>query len=425
MKPLYPLLAAQFLSAFADNAILFTAIAMVLARGLAAGWYVPALQSVFLVAFVALAPWVGRLADRRSKRTVLVLGNALKLAGAGLILLGVDPLLAYGVVGAGAAIYGPAKYGVLPEMIGPERLVKANGLMEGLTIVAIVAGTMAGASLADRSTDAALAMVLVAFLASIGFSLLLPRLPARGVEDGPVLADFAARLRAFFVTARARFSMLGASLFWAAAAVLRVALVAWAPLVLGFATSAEIAGLTLFLAIGTVAGAALAPRLIPLQGLRRARMAAYAMGALIVLIAGLTEASTTRVVLFLTGVAGGLFVVPVNAALQELGHRSIGAGGAVAIQNFFENLGMLAAVGAYTAAAGLGARPVPSILALGIAVLVATVIVSWRLPPDPTRVTTVAPADTAAVPVDPGPGAPPAVPGTLPLAEPREGNRGE
>lgn len=425
MRGLYPLLAAQFLSAFADNAILFTAIAMVLARGLAEGWYVPALQSVFLVAFVALAPWVGRLADRRPKPTVLVLGNAIKLAGAALILAGVDPLLAYGVVGAGAAVYGPAKYAVLPELIDPGQLVKANGLMEGSTIVAIVAGTVVGAQVADWSTDAALLMVLTAFLASIGFTLLLPRLAARGVERGPALASFGHRVRAFFTTARARFSMLGASLFWAAAAVLRVALVAWAPLVLGFTTSAEIAGLTLFLAVGTVVGAGLAPRLIPLQGLRRARLAAYAMGALIVLMAAMTEATATRAVLFLAGVAGGLFVVPINAALQELGHRSIGAGGAVAIQNFFENLGMLAAVGLYTAAAGLGGQPVPSILALGVAVLVATLIVSWRLPPDPARATAGAPAGTAGVPVDPGPGDAPPAPASLPLAGPPDTGRGE
>jgi len=348
VRRMYPLLAAQFLSAFADNAILFTAIAMVLRSGSTDGWYVPALQSAFLVAFVVLAPWVGRLADVRPKRGVLILGNAAKLLGTCLILAGTDPLFAYAVVGVGAAVYGPAKYGILPELVNHDQLVKANGLMEGSTIFAIVLGTVIGARVADASTQMALLMVVLAFLLSIGFTLLLPRLPARGAEPGPVIAGFLGKLRGFFVTARARFSMLGAGLFWAAAAVLRVLIVAWAPLILGLGTTSDIAELTLYLAVGIIVGAGLAPRLIPIEALRKARIAGYGMGALIVILAGVTDLWPARLVLLATGMAGGLFVVPINAALQELGHKTIGAGGAVAIQNFFENLDMLAAVGVYT-----------------------------------------------------------------------------
>jgi LPLT family lysophospholipid transporter-like MFS transporter len=386
VRRMYPLLAAQFLSAFADNAILFTAIAMVLSSGSTDGWYVPALQGAFLVAFVVLAPWVGRLADVRPKPGVLILGNAIKLLGTCLILAGAGPLLAYAVVGVGAAVYGPAKYGILPELVGHDQLVKANGLMEGSTIFAIVLGTVIGARVADASTQMALVMVVLAFLLSIGFTLLLPRLPARGAEAGPVIAGFLGKLRGFFVTARARFSMLGASLFWAAAAVLRVLIVAWAPLILGLGTTSDIAELTLYLAVGIIVGAGLAPRLIPIEALRKARIAGYGMGALIVLLGGVTDLWPARLVLLATGVAGGLFVVPINAALQELGHETIGAGGAVAIQNFFENLGMLAAVGVYTWTTGIGGQPVPSILTLGAAVLIATLVVSWRLPRDPEPV---------------------------------------
>ena len=386
MRRMYPLLAAQFLSAFADNAILFTAIAMVLRSGSTDGWYVPALQSAFLVAFVVLAPWVGRLADVRPKRGVLILGNAAKLLGTCLILAGTDPLFAYAVVGVGAAVYGPAKYGILPELVNHDQLVKANGLMEGSTIFAIVLGTVIGARVADASTQMALLMVVLAFLLSIGFTLLLPRLPARGAEPGPVIAGFLGQLRGFFVTARARFSMLGAGLFWAAAAVLRVLIVAWAPLILGLGTTSDIAELTLYLAVGIIVGAGLAPRLIPIEALRKARIAGYGMGALIVILAGVTDLWPARLVLLATGMAGGLFVVPINAALQELGHKTIGAGGAVAIQNFFENLGMLAAVGVYTWTTGIGGQPVPSILTLGAAVLIATLVVSWRLPRDPEPV---------------------------------------
>src|SRR5690606_8055638 len=140
-RGVYALLAAQFLTAFADNAILFTAIAMVLRATEAAPWYVPALQSAFLVAFVILAPWAWPFADRRPKAHVLLLGNFMKALGAGLMFLGVEPIAAYALIGIGAAIYGPAKYGILPELVGHDQMVKANGWIEGSTIAAIVTGT--------------------------------------------------------------------------------------------------------------------------------------------------------------------------------------------------------------------------------------------------------------------------------------------
>ena len=376
------LLGAQFLSAFADNAILFVAIAMVMQASQQGDWYVPALQSSFLVAFVVLAPWVGRLADRWSKPRVLVAGNAIKALGTLMILVGVSPLIAYAVVGAGAAVYGPAKYGILPELVDSQSLVKANGWIEGSTILAIVLGTVVGARLADFNVTYALWLIVLAFGVSIAVTLLIPSPAPRGTLPGDALTQFVQKSGAFLVGARARFSMLGASLFWASAAVLRVLLVAFGLSVLGFATAGDIADLTLVLAIGIVVGAGLAPRLIPLQGLRRARLAAYAMGALIVVLSLVDTIWPARLVLFAIGITGGLFVVPVNAALQDIGHRSIGAGAAVAIQNFFENLAMLIAVGVYTYAAANHVDPVITLVVLGIAVMVATLLVARHLPPD-------------------------------------------
>ena len=376
------LLGAQFLTAFADNAILFTAIAMLIdaPRG---AWYVPALQSSFLVAFVVLAPWVGSLADRRPKPHALLLGNVLKAAGAGLMFLGVEPMAAYALVGTGAAVYGPAKYGILPEIVGPDRLVRANGWIEGSTILAIVLGTVVGARVADRSVALALTAVMVCYLASAAATLALPRLAAAqaGAEAGVV--SFVARMHTLFGAARARFAMLGNSLFWASAAVLRLLLVAWAPAVLATQSASDVADLTLFLALGIVAGALLVPRLIPIERLRRARLAAYAMGVCILLFSLTDDAWSARAVLVAIGVCGGMFLVPINAALQNIGHRTIGSGRAVALQSFFENLAMLTAVGIYTASVGLGAQPVASIVVVGVLVLIAAFLVSWHLPPDP------------------------------------------
>jgi len=383
-RPIYILMLAQFLSAFADNAILFTAIAM-LRQGTQGGWYISALQSVFLVAFVLLAPWVGPFADRRRKPRVLMLGNAIKAIGAGLLILHVEPLLAYALVGVGAAVYGPAKFGILPEMVGHERLVRANSLIEGSTIMAIVLGSFVGGLLADRSIVAALGMIVACYLLSLVITFWLPSiLPThRGEPIG--LRQFAGMMRRLFESDRARFTMLGTSLFWGAGAVLRVILVAWVPAVLLLDKSADVAKLTVFLAIGAVIGAAVVPRLIPIERLRRARLAAYAMGVGILLFSLADSLWAARLGLAAIGLCGGLFMVPVNAALQEIGHRSIGSGGAVAVQNFFENLAMLAAVGGFALAGWLGAKPVPAIVTVGVLVLIATFIVSWHLPPDPTN----------------------------------------
>ena len=243
-RAVYILLGAQFLTAFADNAILFTAFAMITQAGGYADWYKAALQASFLVAFVVLAPWVGRLADEHAKGRVLTLGNALKAGGALLLLLGVDPLLAYGVVGVGAAVYGPAKYGILPDLVSHEHLVKANGWIEGSTVVAILLGAVVGAHVADRSIGWALTLVAAAYLLSLIATLFIPPTATAARDPRPALVQFVRMMSGFFATSRARFSMLGAAIFWATAVVLRVMLVAWAPAVLLTTSTAQIAGST-------------------------------------------------------------------------------------------------------------------------------------------------------------------------------------
>jgi LPLT family lysophospholipid transporter-like MFS transporter len=376
------LLGAQFLTALADNAILFTAIAMLYdaPRG---AWYVPALQAAFLVAFVVLAPWVGPFADSRSKPRVLLVGNVLKGAGAVLMIVGVEPMAAYALVGTGAAVYSPAKYGILPELVGHDGLVRANSWMEGSTIAAIVLGTVVGSRVADYSVPLALAGVIACYVASGAATFWLPRLAAAQQDAAAGIASFVARARTLFVAARARFAMLGNSLFWASAAVLRLLLVAWAPAVLLTQSAADVADLTLFLALGIVLGALLVPLFIPIERLRRARLAAYAMGVSILVFSLVDSVWPARAVLVLIGVSGGMFLVPINAALQDIGHRSIGSGRAVALQSFFENVAMLAAVGIYTASVGAGADAVPSIVVVGVLVIIAAFLVSWHLPPDP------------------------------------------
>jgi LPLT family lysophospholipid transporter-like MFS transporter len=382
-RSLHALVGAQFLSAFADNAILFTVIAIVLHTGDRGAWYVPALQSVFLVAFVALTPWVGTLADRLPKPRVLILANLVKAMGGFAILAGVEPLIGYGVIGIGAAAYGPAKYGILPELTGADNLVKANSWVEGATITAILFGTVGGARLADVSIDLALILIIAVYFVSAAAALLLPKLPARGVTPGSSLGKLIGLMKGLLASQRARFILLALSLFWACAATLRVVLVAWAPAVLHTQTATDIAELTLYLAIGIIIGSSVVPRLIPLEHVRRTRYSAYAMGSFFLLLAAVDSIGPARGVLLAIGIAGGIFVVPLNAAIQQIGHRTLGSGSAVAVQNFFQNGAILVSMGLYTLAAAQGAGPVAAILALGAVVWVLTVLVSLRLPKQP------------------------------------------
>ncbi|ESS70293.1 lysophospholipid transporter LplT [Methyloglobulus morosus KoM1] len=379
-KQIYPLLIAQFLSAFADNAILFTVIAMVMHSHELPTWYVPALQSAFLVAFVVLAPWVGGLADNHAKSRVLIIANLIKAAGAGLLLCKVEPLLAYCIVGVGAAIYSPAKYGILPELADHELLVKANSWIEGSTILAILLGMVVGAKLADASVTMALALTIVLFIVSACITLFLPVRIAKTEPTASQLVEFGRQIGQFFATPRSRFAILGASLFWASAATLRVIIVAWAPLVLMSHNATEIAQLTLFLAIGIIAGSAIVPRLIQLEHIRRVRIPGYVMAIFIGALSLTDSLFPARCVLFVIGMMGGMFIVPINAALQELGQQSIGSGSAVAMQNFFQNLAMLLAVGAYTYATAQQVNPVIAMQTLGSLLFALTFLVSMKLP---------------------------------------------
>jgi len=379
-KKIYPLLVAQFLSAFADNAILFTVIAMVMHSSSLAPWYVPALQSMFLISFVIFAPWVGGFADQHAKSRVLIIANLIKAAGAGLLLLQVEPLLAYALVGTGAALYSPAKYGILPELAEHHLLVKANSWIEGSTILAILLGMVVGAKMADYSIEMALIATMIVFILSAAITLTLPSHAKKSVEPGWKILLFIQHLKEFLSTPRVRFAIFGASMFWLAAATLRVILIAWAPLVLLSKTASEIAELTLFLAIGIIIGSALVPRIISLENIRRARFPAAVMALFIMLLSFTDTVWGARAVLLAIGCAGGMFIVPINAALQELGQQSIGSGAAVALQNFFQNVAMLIGVGCYTYASSIDIDPIIAMLSLGIFTLCITFMISFLLP---------------------------------------------
>lgn len=375
-KQIYPLLAAQFLSAFADNALLFIVIAMILQSAQLATWYVSVLQGVFLLAFVILAPWAGSIADRYAKTRILISGNLIKAIGAGLLFFNVEPLLAYAIVGIGAAIYSPAKYGILPELVGHKFLVKANSAIEGATILAIVLGMVVGARVADYSITLALTGVVFIFIISIAITFMLNTYASNKIQPGSQVILFAQQIGQLFRATQPRFAILNASLFWATVATLRVTIIAWAPLVLIRQNSSEIAELTLFLAIGIIVGSALAPRLISLEALRLVVVPSCVMAIFIITLSCTNEIWATKIILSIIGVAGGVFIVPINATLQEFGQQSIGSGRAVAIQGFLQNASMLLAVGLYALSAALGVSPILAMASLGVLLLIMSLAVA-------------------------------------------------
>jgi LPLT family lysophospholipid transporter-like MFS transporter len=352
-RPMIAVLAAQFLSALADNALLFGALALLKAESYPE-WATPLLQEFFVGAYILLAPFAGPFADSLPKGRVMLYANGLKLLGALGMCLGLNPFLAYGLVGVGAAAYSPAKYGILSELTSPDALVKANGLMESSTIAAILTGAIAGGTLADWNVPAALAIVAACYGLAAAANLLIPKLPpahplaARSI--GAILGDFIAAVRQLLRVPDAKFSIIGTSLFWGAGSTMRFLLVAWVPVALGIANNRMPAYLNAMVAVGIVVGAILAARFVTLEKVNRSLPAGVFIGIAVLMLAYTSSVPVAFAVMVLVGACGGFFVVPLNALLQERGHQSTGAGHAIAIQNLAENTAMLLMIGAYTLA---------------------------------------------------------------------------
>jgi LPLT family lysophospholipid transporter-like MFS transporter len=367
-------LAAQFLSALADNALLFGALAL-LRNEQYPDWAAPLLQEFFVGAYILLAPFAGPFADSMPKGRVMLVANGLKLAGALGMCLGANPFVAYGLVGVGAAAYSPAKYGILSELTSADRLVKANSLMESSTIAAILAGAIAGGTMADWNVPATLAIVTGCYGVAAMANLLIPRLaPAHPIDNfsfGGILRDFAAALRELFRVADARFSIIGTSLFWGAGSTLRFLLVAWVPVALGIANNRMPAYLNAMVAVGIVIGAVLAAKFVTLERADRALPAGVLLGIAVCLLSGAANLPLAFAIMALVGCCGGFFVVPLNALLQEKGHESVGAGHAIAVQNLAENATMLLMIGSYTLISRAGVPVTASAAGFGLFLTVA------------------------------------------------------
>ena len=380
-KGFYTIMAAQFFSSLADNALFLAAIAMlVLLEG--PPWLTPLLKFFFTISYVVLAFVVGAFADSMPKGRVMFITNFIKIAGCLLILFneflrfGNLPaywviVLAYAVVGLGAAAYSPAKYGILTELLPPEQLVVANGWIEGLTVASIVLGVLLGGLLIgakfssmllafdlpaidtsiDTAPEAAIVVIAFVYLIAAAFNLAIPDTGARysHQERNPVrlFVDFARCFRTLWADKLGQISLAVTTLFWGAGATLQLLVLRWAEqsLNLPLSAGAVLQGIS---ALGIAIGAVVAARIVPLK--RAVRVLPFGVGMGIVVLAMVfTQWMPMVYVLLVTvGAMAGFFVVPMNALLQHRGHVLMSAGHSIAVQNFNENVSILVMLAVYS-----------------------------------------------------------------------------
>ena len=366
----YIILAAQFFSALADNALLFAAIAL-LYQLHAPEWHTPVLQSAFVASYIILAPFVGAFADSLPKGRVMFISNSIKLFGCTAMLLGLDPLIAYGIAGFGAAAYSPAKYGILTEYLPPEKLVLANSWMEGLTVLAIILGAVVSGILIspevalpllqwwdvplintgiDTAPELAIGLIMGLYIVAAVFNLYIPRVPIdhKPLSRSPLylLKEFIHCFKLLWKDPLGQVSLAVTTLFWGAGATLRLIVLAWAGVALNYDMS-DAAKLTAWVAFGIAIGSVLAAKFVKLNHAVKVLPVGIAMGFLVLAMIPVTSPLIATVLLVVIGAMGGYFVVPMNALLQHRGHLLMGAGSSIAVQNFSENISIFVMLALY------------------------------------------------------------------------------
>ena len=381
-RSFYIIMAAQFFSSLADNALLIAAIAL-LAQLQAPAWMTPLLKLFFVLSYVLLAAFVGAFADSRPKGNVMFITNTIKFVGCVTMLFGSHPLMAYAIVGLGAAAYSPAKYGILTELLPPEKLVAANGWIEGLTVSSIILGTVLGGVLIsstvsqsllafdmptfdtgiDTPAESAILIIMMIYVVAALINLKIPDTGARYVSQktNPIelVKDFAICFKTLWNDRLGQISLAVTTLFWGAGATLQFIVIKWAQVALHMNLS-QGAILQAISAVGVAGGAVYAAWRIPLRKSLKVLPYGIAMGLVVCVMAvynsdmlpnisiltmGKLQISLNLLpayfLLILVGWLAGYFVVPMNALLQHRGHVLMSAGHSIAVQNFNENISVL------------------------------------------------------------------------------------
>ncbi len=376
----YTIMAAQFFSSLADNALLVASIALLM-QMLSPEWMTPLLKFSFTVSYVVFAAFVGAFADSMAKGRVMFVTNTIKIVGClmlffhdlwqtpGFPVYG-NVLLAYAVVGFGAAAYSPAKYGILTEYLPHHKLVVANGWIEGLTVGSIILGTLLGGAListtvsasllsfdlpvfdtvVDTPAEAAISVIMLLYAVAAVFNLYIPDtgVDHRTPSKNPVylIGEFAHCVKLLWTDKLGQISLATTTLFWGAGATLQFIVLKWAEVALGY-TLSQATLLQGICAVGIAAGAIIAAKIVPLNRAVNVVPVGMAMGVIVISMNFVTSLVVAIPLLILIGGLAGFFVVPMNALLQHRGHILMGAGHSIAVQNFNENLSILAMIGLY------------------------------------------------------------------------------
>ncbi len=391
-KGFFTIMAAQFFSSLADNALFVAAVELLRISG-APEWQRAALVPMFALFYVVLAPFVGAFADALPKGRVMFISNAIKVVGCLMMLTGSHPLVAYAVVGLGAAAYSPAKYGILTELLPPSQPVKANGWIEGLTITSIILGVVLGGQLMgkvvspmllsvdlpgfetaiDSPAEAAIASLVILYVLAAAFNLRIPRtdtplqpFPSRPVE---LLGDFTSCNKRLWADKLGQISLATTTLFWGVSGNLRYIVLAWAAVALGYDTT-KASALVGVVAVGTAVGAVVASVKMKLDRATAVIPLGVGMGVLVIGMNFLRDIEPTVPFMILLGGLGGFLVVPMNALLQHRGHNLMGAGRSIAVQNFNEQACILALGFLYSGLTHSGLSAYGAITAFGLFVAI-------------------------------------------------------
>ena len=394
----YTIMSAQFFSSLADSTLLIAAI-FALKTIDAPGWMTPMLKFFFVASYVLLAAFVGAFSDSMPKGRVMFITNLIKISGCSLMFFDVHPLIAYGVAGIGAAAYSPAKYGILTELLPPEKLVAANGWVEGLTVASIILGTGLGGVLInplvatrllnlpiinyfDRSPlEAALTIIMMIYIVALLFNLFIPDTGARYKKQATnpikLISDFTHCCTALWSDKLGQNTLGITTLFWGAGAVLQFLVIHWATVSLHLPLD-KAASIPAISALGIALGAYAAGRYIPLKKSLSVMPYGVAMGVVVMSMTMVNSVWIAYPLLVLIGALAGIFVVPMNALLQHRGHVLMSAGHSISVQNFNENVSILIMMGIYTLMVKLDLHINIIIVLFGLFVSTTTLFVMTR-----------------------------------------------
>ncbi|MBK6999482.1 MAG: lysophospholipid transporter LplT [Rhodoferax sp.] len=384
----YTIMSAQFFSSLADNALFVAAVQLLRSNG-APEWQQAALVPMFALFYVVLAPFVGAAADALPKGRVMLLSNSIKIFGCLMMLFGSHPLLAYGIVGLGAAAYSPAKYGILTELLPASQLVKANGWIEGLTIASIILGVLLGGQLVspavavklldwdfpvidtgvDTAPEVAIFILIFVYFLAAWFNTRIPLtgVPMRALPGNilTLLPDFWHCNSRLWRDRLGQISLATTTLFWGVSGNLRFMVLAWASAALGYGVT-QASNLVGVVAIGTAIGAIAASMRMRLHQATQVIPLGIGMGVLLLLLNFINNVWVAAPFLVLLGALGGFLVVPMNALLQHRGHNLMGAGRSIAVQNFNEQACILGLGGLYSLSTGVGLSAFGAITVFGL-----------------------------------------------------------